>query len=838
MIKNYLALFMAVIVCFIFCGCSNGKSKVSSVDDFNILKPQTTSSNLTSEKFDKVAETEELVLSVNYETGNIQVTVKESGYVWTTCANTANDSTTYNLFSINYDDKEGNNRFLKSTADCIANGQYQIENINNGIKMRFSIGNASDEWLFPKSLTPERYEKFYELADDDGKYILEMAYYKIDFAELDEISRKEKEEQYPNAVKGVIYGMRQNNWNNVMQEKIASVFSQVGYTKEDLKIDGENISDTISTPKFDLTINFTIEDNRLMVYVPYSEIKFSSSVYLKTIGLLESFSGSETNDGYFVLPEGSGSIMNFNNGKAALGNYRVKMYGNDYGISTEKKVLEESAARLPIFGCKQGNNAYLAVIEDSDSLSYVNAFPGNETAIPRLWSEYEVLAVDYMTSSSTSSVGEAEKYATYQTKKYNGDIKISYSFLYGEDANYSGMAKLFSDKIFGERVKKSSSYPFNAEIVNVVDIQKKLLGVSVKKNILLTDYSQVEDIATELLNMRIENLSIKMSGWTKDGYRHGDITQLGFDKKIGDKSDLLSLNKNLSKMGVELFPDLDVQYTYSSSSSKTEDDDIIVLLNKKKGKLYSFDLATYEAKTSKTYRNILTFDALQKNMNYVEKFMNELSINSYSFRRLGEDLNSDYFNEKYSSRQDALNLIKKSLDKNSATIMCSGGNAYVLPYVDYLVDTPLRSARFSQTDYDIPFVAMVLSGHINYYSQPVNLSNDSDADILRIIESAAAPNFLITANSSDETNLSEYDFLYSTLFDENKDEIKEIYSKLKGALEDVYGQEIIAHECLQRNVNKVTFESGKWIILNYNLYPIEIGGNVVDSYGYLKGSDR
>ena len=831
-----LALLMALLCVVSLSACDNTTKKYAT-DNFNVLKPQTTTPNLSSVDFVNVAETDKLILGVNHGTGDIQVTVKQSGYVWSTATHRPNDSMSYNLFSFYYEDKEGNNGYVKSTADCIANGQYEIENIENGIKMRFSVGEATEEYIFPNSFTPKRYEKFYNKADDEGKSAMEMVYYRIDFAELDEISREAKEKEYPNAVDGVIYGMRQSNWNDVIKERISLALKNAGYTKEDLKLDGAASEEESKGNRFDVTLYFTLENDKLVLQVPYDGIKMSENCYIRTISLLESFSGTEMDDGYFLLPDGSGSVMNFNNGRENSEPYRLRVYGNDNSISQKNSILGTPQIRLPVYGAKQGDNAFFAIIRDADALAYINAYTGTKESTPRVWSEFEVLAVDYMTTSSTNMIQEGSKLSVFQAEKYKGNIEIEYNFLTGNNANYSGMAKLYSEKLFGNKSIESEEYPLNVEFIVAVDTKKQFLGTAVKKNVILTDLGDIEKIISDIKKSGTEKLSLKLSGWFENGYRHGDVDKINFNNNIMSKKDLLDFTEKLEKEKVDFYPDVDVQYTYSSANSQPSEKDVAVMLNEKAGQIYNYDLAVYTPNTNGTYKSILNPDAVVKNIGYVDNFFKDNKIKNYSLRSIGTDLNADYAKNNTITRQETLNKIKTILSKNDCNIMFSGGNAYTLPFANNLIDIPIRSARHDQTDYDVPFMAMVLSGRMEYYSAPINLSGESKADILRIIESGAAPRFLITSETDVNADLKEYNFLYSSRYDANSENIKQIYNKLNNAVGDLYGKRILNHEQIERNVFKTVYETGEWVVVNHNLYPVNIEGRNIEAYGFLKGSE-
>lgn len=73
------------------------------------------------------------------------------------------------------------------------------------------------------------------------------------------------------------------------------------------------------------------------------------------------------------MPDGSGSLIHFNNNKLYATPYRSAMYGPDAALTQLGQVQKEETARLPVFGMKYEDRGFLAVIESGDAIAAVEA---------------------------------------------------------------------------------------------------------------------------------------------------------------------------------------------------------------------------------------------------------------------------------------------------------------------------------------------------------------------------------------------------------------------------------------------------------------------------------
>ena len=78
----------------------------------------------------------------------------------------------------------------------------------------------------------------------------------------------------------------------------------------------------------------------------------------------------------------------------------------------------------------------------------------------------------------------------YQTRAYQGDLTVRYSFLYGPEATYSGMARCYQQYLVNQgRLKpqaKGQGIPFFLEVIGVVPKIQPVLGVAREVQLPLT----------------------------------------------------------------------------------------------------------------------------------------------------------------------------------------------------------------------------------------------------------------------------------------------------------------------------------------------------------------
>ena len=100
---------------------------------------------------------------------------------------------------------------------------------------------------------------------------------------------------------------------------------------------------------------------------------------------------------------------------------------------------------MPVFGMKSGDRGWFAVIEEGDAIASVSAdIGGKQNSYNHVFSSFAVRGEDMLELYTGSTVQEIQ---LLNDKLYSGNLAVRYSFLSGDEASYSGMARLYQQTL-------------------------------------------------------------------------------------------------------------------------------------------------------------------------------------------------------------------------------------------------------------------------------------------------------------------------------------------------------------------------------------------------------
>ena len=883
-------------------------SSASQIESKNPERPDLIPGNgasavdLSSNEYTTISSNENVEFLFNYNTTDIKIVNKKTKYVWSSEETVDGQTSRGRIFEILFTDKSGTDNYKYSESDSITDGKFLVYHLGEngesisapigdpsvkGVKVQYGIGDVGYEIKFPMALSPERYQNILQrYADLEWGGDVEIAneylsgiYYRYNLSgEEDPLAEDIPEEDvemykqnYPKAKDGAWYYYADDTKYATVLE-YNQMFEAFGYTEEELAEDNDGVNiPTIDVTEFTFSICYMLnEKGGLQVTIPEQEIYYNKYYPLESLKVLPNLMKFDnTNDGYFLLPDGSGSIMEFNNGKESLRDEAVyvQMYGVDSSRVVDEKTTYYNNAIFPVFGTTvfgkgakakspKNNNGVFGIIESGDAFAGISA-----TTYEQESGKYNNLALEFRINERVKMDGfgnsgnsdKDSKYCKYQFERFLGDISFSLYFFDGEDATYSGMASFYSDYLFdGEEDSTTpKEYYSTVEMVGTINVVEKFLGIEYNAKSTLTTASQVETIASDLQKNGFGNMNIKLSGWCNGGWEHGFIKKIKAEKQFGTKDEIVSLSKNLTGKGINLYPDIDIQNAYESEG-KPKEEFRAATLNGSNARISDYSPVDYTREDSLS-KFALSAAGLKENYNNFMESYSEYGINNVSFRNLGNEITANYrkdegYTERQGTYQNLINVAKDT-NKKGYSIMGTGGQAALVRYMDVVNNMPVESAHYDKCDYSIPFTAMVLSGHVDYTYQSINLSNNNAKDLLKLIESGAGAYYTLTGTSYPELATTSYSSLYSTVYDEikgvridSKDYNKEVhqnsvlgtYSYLQNALKDVYGVTIVGHEKVADNVFKTTYANGISIYVNYSDEAVKVKGGTVGATSYLQ----
>lgn len=597
---------------------------------------------------------------------------------------------------------------------------------------------------------------------------------------------------------------------------------------------------------FDIPLEYRLEEDYLTVSVPASGIVEYGGGYVQRIQLLR-YMGAAKNDeeGYLVVPNGSGSLIHFNNGKTNMAAYSQYVYDLDPMAATYTTVEDVDSAKLALFGICREDSSILVTIEDGASTSLIT---GN---ISGVYNDYNYAYPTFVLRNidNLSMFGDsADEVFVIEKDMYDINMEVRYTFLTEENKGYAGLANYYRNRLVSEgkltKSSKSGDIPFYYDVICGVKETNHILGVQYLRNFAMTTFEEAGEMSTELKNSGISNQVMNLQGWFNGGFYHNTPDKVNITWKLGGKSGLEDLNETVAANGGTLFADVDFQRVSFAASQAGFN------YNSESSRYYGAGyIASFGQINPSNYRNLsglgyyeTLYDVLSPKYlpRYVEKFadkMEKVDISGISLRDLGSYLTSDKKRTNVIDREKALDIVEAQLallESTGKRLMSDAGNDYSFAYTTDIINAPITHNEFFIVDESIPLYEMILHGYISYSSKLLNFQDEEDLTpiVLNMIEAGAAPHYVFTWEESSkmkETGLNRY---YATTFDVWKTEAVDVYKQVNEALKYVNGAAIVGHEIMDTDVRKVTYDNGVTIYINYSSEAKQADGMEIPALSY------
>lgn len=784
--KRILYATMSILlVILMLTGCTSGiKVKVPNTEE--ILYPNTTENKLDSSDYELISENEKYALLFNENTTHFKVVNKADGTEYSSLpSQKVTGSTDWNsLLRISYLNEKGVVSYQTSYEDSVSKGQYKVEYIENGVKILYTMGTVNEKLFCPTSLTIERYNQILDSIEGSFERLkFKSMYYEADIKKITDSTRKnELLHKYPKLKNEVLYLIKSTSLSLAEQRTINDILVSTGYNDEDYEKDtkGNEQIEEVKYPTFNIPLYIVLSEEGLKLTIPVSEVSEYNNGTLLTIDLLKYFNVPDIQeDGYFLLPDGSGSIMNFYNGKNNLQEYAVTVYGRDYSIKVDEKINHKDDAYLPIYANVQSKGSVFCYISDGESLAQIKANPGDAETYAIVYPSFNFREVS-QTYLSSSSKEQGDVFYVTQKKLSEGDLQLTMTFFDSQNSTTRNFADYYRNVLFGNN-NSSAKSSMLLEFIGVDYINSSFMGVSTQKETVYTTLNQVLEIAKDLKSNGIDNLTLKLSGFFNEGLSQSYAAKLKLNKGVGTQEDLNNLLNWAEENDYSVYFDVDIQYVYKTSLfGFSKGENVVQLISNETGIDYEYNPVTFQLDQTNVYRYILNPSAVSKAVDGVLKISDKQNIKGFSLSYIGSNVNSDFRESVAVEREGALDKLIYDVKRVSekADIITKGANAAILPYVSYVTNVPMKSMQFDVCDATVPFLQMVLKGNVYYCDEARNLSGDTKVSILDTIRTGAGLNYVITADDELTFTKTAHSDYTSTSYKVWKDRIIETYNQV------------------------------------------------------------
>jgi len=590
--------------------------------------------------------------------------------------------------------------------------------------------------------------------------------------------------------------------------------------------DGVSFVLEMPTLGFRIPVQIRIEDDYVETSILDAGLEENGKESLLWLRLYPFFSAEQSvgvSEGYMFVPDGSGALLNFQKQQTAIKQiYQERIYGSDAVFINNP--TSRYSVKMPVFGMKKENKAFLAVVVEGEVYTDILASPAG------VYSNYNWIGTQQyyrMKYFHITNKANGTGFDTYTKDSRFGENRvIRYYLLDTDQADYAGMASRYREYLMEEkgleRIQPTSQdIPMYVSIIGA-DTQP---GVITDRYVKATTFSEAMQMLQELYGLGVSNMHVTYHGWQKGGYSAlGGY--LGVDKRIGGVDGL----KHFIEFAHSL--DIPVHLAVNYGFNNTHANGFVARYHATRdlsGTIWSarLDNGTELYEVSKKFILQSVKDDLDD--------LSGLGIDGLLLEGVGTYVHTDYNTrfggmraEVLRTDQEILSTVKSKID----SLQLTDALFYTIGEVDHMnwmnddYSYDLFSARA------VPFAQIVLHGLITYTSSPENMRYEYGQDFLKDIEYGAYPSFEFTkAMSADLTGLYMYGAPNSS-FDDWKADAVEQYQRYNEVFATLQDQFIIDHKQLAEGVFVTVYEDGTSVYVNYNSADRTVDGRTVQAMGY------
>lgn len=640
-------------------------------------------------------------------------------------------------------------------------------------------------------------------------------------------------------------------------ESPAPVYSNKARVSFKTEADGVAVTYKYSSEGVKLTVHYQLCDDNLYVYCDTSEIEEDniSTVDGKVLTKLQlcpyfaatpavDIDGNET-EGYMIVPDGSGAVIEYNNGKGNYPDYSQQVYGRDYTAVplTAPRVTEQ--AYLPVLATVNGSSGIVAVCTDGDSNVYARAQVSgqNKQVYNNCYFEFETRSSDsfFMSGDSSNKINVFEKDGIktdrFGIRYYPVEAKD------GEKVNYAECAEVYRNYLVNEKGLAAST-PDNKndlylDLFGGVLKQTSICGLPFDLKTEITGFEQAGDIVSELKDQGVNTFTVNYNDWTNNSIKNKISTDVKPSGTLGGKS---AFEDFLATENTTVFPSLNNFTMDSGSSGYFTLTSTAVRISNAYSRQSSYSLSFGVAKKGVSPALLSPSKYTQAFEEMIESYGDE-GVSNAGFGYFSSRLVGDYTRKDPYSRNKTMNIITeqyKAAKDSIGSLIADEANAYVLPYVSNVTNIPVSSSGFNLTDYDIPFYQMVLHGYVPYSSTPINKSSNSDETFMLTIAAGSQIHYDMTYVDADVLQDTDYNDLYYTNYNGWVEMAANQYKVAQDALSAVSSYTISKYE-LSEDGNELTTTYSKdgasdvTVVVNKKDATVTVDGNVIDVSNCIEG---
>ncbi len=528
----------------------------------------------------------------------------------------------------------------------------------------------------------------------------------------------------------------------------------------------------------------------------------------QALAVLNGFGAADsTEEGYFVIPDGSGAVIRFNNKKNNADPYCQMIYGTDITAVPKTKGPVVKGVSLPMYGICKGENALLAVASEGEGncqlCADVSGKGQSNTEYNRCYFKFILRSSDQFYLGGD----QMQPLDVYETAMLPRTLAVRYYPLTAKDSinadgsktlDYTDIAARYRQYLLEDQHVQIKAKPddarLHADLYGGCMKQRNLLGFPVFMKTAVTDYADMQRIVQNLREAGADRLQISLNRWTDAGIRGRIDSKAKPSDTLGGRSAFRKLTAYLDAEDIDWYAAFSNTAFYSGNGYWALTD-TAVRVSGAFARIVDYESAYGVPYGKKKTMSLLSPAAFPKLFEKLGRSCASAGLSGVSPAELSGSLYGDYGKQSYTARDTAKQYVTDALQEmqKNCSVLSEHPNAYVLPQTDVITDLPLCSSGFHIFDGDIPLYQLVLHGVIPYTTESVNGSADPQRTVLRAVAAGSDLRFDLLGAEADALKDTDFDVYYYGYADDWTEQAVQYYRFARDVLRQVSDSYIISY---------------------------------------------
>ncbi len=544
--------------------------------------------------------------------------------------------------------------------------------------------------------------------------------------------------------------------------------------------------------------------------------------------LLGSFgAGASDEEGYFVLPDGCGALIHFNNGKEKLEEYSQKLYGRDITNILPVKPAVTEKLLMPVYGIVKEGNAMTVIIEEGDGNATLHAAVSGQSL-----SSYNLCNFSFQLRGSDNFLMAGNNGSTVTVFEDGGikteTITLRYYPTANENADYMDIAETYRNYLLSDGgvkpIAKANDTRMYLDLYGGTMKAKSVLGIPITMKTAVTRFDEAQRIISDLVGYGVDNMAVVYHNWTDDGITGRVDNRAKPSGTLGGNAAFNDLTAYLAEQNIAFYPSVNNR-EFKSGNGYYSFADTAIRISGSYSRQITYNLSYGVQDMSVDTMSLLSPSVFTELYQTLGERYSKKELTGVSLGGMTSTLYGDY-GKAAMSRDDTMAALQESyasLNASGLSILADSCAAYAFPYAERITDVPLQSSGFDVFDEDIPFYQIVMHGLIPYAGTAINGSADSTNAFLTSVATGCDPAYdMIYAEASDlkDTELEQYFYAHHAFWQENAAAQYQLAAKVLSSVSD----QMIVDYHRDGDVSVTEYENGMVIIVDYEAETITVDG--------------